>query len=68
MCNCSKNTKNNYVISWSNQYYGYMPIVTCNSCGYVFNYTDFQVNFMKTFIQNIIEKKFFKILNYRLNL
>tara|TARA_B100000989_G_scaffold230865_1_gene177677 strand:+ start:1301 stop:2248 length:948 start_codon:yes stop_codon:yes gene_type:complete len=60
ICNCSKNTKIIDVISWSNQYYGYMPIVTCNSCGYVFQLYRFSRKFYENFYSKYYREKIFQ--------
>ncbi len=60
ICNSSKNTQIIDVISWSRKKYGYMPIVTCNFCGFVFQLYRFSKNFYETFYSKYYREKIFK--------
>jgi 2-polyprenyl-3-methyl-5-hydroxy-6-metoxy-1,4-benzoquinol methylase len=60
VCNNSKNTKIIDRISWSQNKYGYMPIVACNFCGFVFQLFRFSKIFYETFYSKYYREKIFK--------
>jgi 2-polyprenyl-3-methyl-5-hydroxy-6-metoxy-1,4-benzoquinol methylase len=60
VCSSSKNTKIIDIISWSQNRYGYMPIVACNFCGFVFQLYRFSKKFYETFYAKYYREKIFK--------
>lgn len=60
ICNSSKNTRIINIISWSQNKYGYMPIVACNFCGFVFQLFRFTKKFYETFYAKYYREKIFK--------
>ena len=60
ICNYSANSKITDVISWSQKKYGYMPIVTCNLCGFVFQLYRFSKKFYEKFYAKYYREKIFK--------
>lgn len=60
ICNSSKNTLIINTISWSKKNYGYMPIVTCNFCGFVFQLFRFSKKFYEVFYSKYYREKIFK--------
>ena len=62
ICNSSKSTKIIDIISWSQKNFGYMPIVACNFCGFVFQIFRFSKKFYETFYSKYYREKIFQNL------
>jgi len=60
ICNASKNTKIINTISWSQKKFGFMPIVVCDFCGYVFQEFKFSKKFYEIFYSKYYREKIFK--------
>lgn len=67
ICNSKDNTKIIDIISWSQKNYGYMPIVACNFCGFVFQLYRFSKRFYEVFYSKYYREKIFKNLNPSVN-
>ena len=59
ICNSSKNTKIIDIISWNRKNYGYMPIVSCNFCGFVYQWFRFSESFYEIFYSKYYREKIF---------
>lgn len=63
ICNSSKNHKIINYISWGPKKYGYMPIVCCTVCGFVFQNYRFSKIFYENFYGKYYREKIFKNLS-----
>ena len=59
ICSSSKYSSIIDVISWGQKNYGYMPIVTCNFCGFVFQLFRFSRKFYEKFYSKYYRIKIF---------
>ena len=63
ICGSSKNRKIIDFISWGVKKYGYMPIVSCAVCGFVFQSFRFSKSFYESFYSKYYREKIFKNLS-----
>ena len=60
ICGSKKNTIIKEIISWNRKKYGYLPIVACDFCGFIFQKINFTKEFYFDFYANYYRKIIFK--------
>ncbi len=60
ICGSKKNTIIKETISWNRKKYGYLPIVACDFCGFIFQKLNFSKEFYFDFYSNFYRKIIFK--------
>ena len=60
ICNSKKKNLLSEKIRWGKKF-GFMPIVSCGDCGYIFQKYKFDINFNRDFMPKHTEKKYLKI-------